>query len=379
MIKIFSFITFILLFISGCFTPQQKEVIKDNRVELGDIKINYYSDKSVNSLEIPPDLTQLSYENSFRLSEFVNDVDANTVNLSNNPIENEKSKDLLVIPSNIEVKKSGNRRWLVVEKSPDVIWDLSKQFLKEQGFVIKKINKSIGTMETDFLENKPDIPERSLGMIRSFFASTVENVSYTLPSIDKYKIRIEPLGEKKSEVYLSLSSMAEVITGSGSNETTLWQEKDKDLALETEMLYLLMTYLGSDAASAREKISSAKEVGKIPVSLANGLNGYAKLVFKINMSETWDNLAWAISELNINLEDKDIKEKTFYIRESRDSDKGIMSSIFGDDAIQMVFQLSLKETGKDNTEVYFHDVSETNEKETKEYSYQLFKKIQKLF
>jgi len=379
MIKIISSVAFIVFFISGCFTSQQKEIITDNRVELGDIKINYYSDKSVTSLEIPPDLTQPNYENSFRLSEFVSDVDANMVNLSNNPIENEKSKDFLIIPSSIEVKKSGNRRWLVVDKSPNVIWDLSKQFLKEQGFVIKKINKSIGTMETDYLENKPEIPAKSLGMIRSFFAATVENVSYTLPSVDKYKIRIEPLGEKKSEVHLSLSSMAEVITGSGSNETTLWQEKDKDLALETEMLYLLMTYLGSDAATARQKISSAKEVGNIPVSLADGLNGYAKLVFKINMPETWDNLSWAISELNINLEDKDIKEKTFYIKESRDSDKGIMSSIFGDDAIQMVFQLSLKENEKNITEVLFHDVSETNEKETKEYSYQLFRKIQNLF
>jgi len=363
--------------ISGCFSPEQKEIIKENRVQLGDIKINYYSDKSVTSLEIPPDLTQPSYENSFRLSEFVKDIDANTVNLTSNPIENKKSKDLMLTQSNIEVKKSGSRRWLVVDKSPEIVWELSKQFLKEKGFVIKKSNKKIGVMETDYLENKPEIPAQSLGFFRSFLASTVSNVSYTLPSVDSYKIRIEPLNDNtKSEVYLSLSSMAEVSTG---DDRTMWQSKEKDNALETEMLYSLMLFLGSDSTDAREKIISAKEEGRISVNLSEGLNGYAKLAFKLNLIETWDNLAWALSEANIEVVDKDLKEKTFYIRYVDNQSIGFMSKIFGTEAIIQQYQIQLKTLDRENTEVYFNDISEQNKPETKKLSHSLFKKIHSLF
>jgi len=57
MIRIYSSILLISLFISGCFSEEVKQTIKENRVQLGDVKINYYSDKSVTSLEVPPDLT----------------------------------------------------------------------------------------------------------------------------------------------------------------------------------------------------------------------------------------------------------------------------------------------------------------------------------
>jgi len=380
MIRIITSYIFIVFFLNGCLSQETKQTIKENRVELGDIKINYYSDKSVTSLEIPPDLTKPAYENSFRLSEYVSDINPNIVNLTNKEKLEEQKHEVLTVPSDIQVKKSGTRRWLVVDKSPDLIWDLSRQFLKEQGFVIKKSNKKIGVMETDFLENKPEIPAKSMGFIRAALQSTIDNVSYTLPSVDSYKIRIEPTESgQKSEVHLSVSSMAEVITGTGKDETTLWQSKERDIALENQMLYQLMLYLGGDSANAREKIINAQEEGKITVSLADGINGYAKLQFKLNLIDTWDNMSWALSNLNVNLEDKDLKEKTFYIQVARTADKGIMSKIFGEDAIFNPYQLQLKELSPSLTEVYFNDISEINETETKQFSHEFLGKVQKLF
>ena len=379
MIKIITSFILIAFFLNGCLSESQKETIKDNRIALGDIKINYYSDKSVTSLEVPPDLTSPTYQNSFRISEFAKNINPNFVNLTNKNLEEESAK-IIVNPSDILVKKSGNRRWLIVNKDPDLVWDLTKQFLKEKGFVIKKSNKKIGVMETDFLENKPKIPSKSLGLIRSFLESQIDNVSYTLPIVDSYKVIIEPLDlGKKTQVNLSLFSMAEVISGSGNNETTYWQASEKNTALETEMLYSLMLYLGGESASAREKLLDAKEEGKISVQVKDGLNGYAKLVFKLNLVDTWDNMAWAISESNIELEDKDVKERAFYIRTARTIDKGIMSKLFGEDAIFKTYQVQLKAIDDSTTEVYFNDITELNEKGTKDYSYELLGKIQKLF
>jgi len=379
MLKIFLTFIFITYFLTGCFSEEQKQTIKNNRIELGNVKINYYSDKSVTSLEIPPDLTSPSYENSFRLNDYVNNVDSNTINLTNKESETVSNEKILNIKSDISVMKSGSRRWLVVDKDPDLIWDLSKQFLKEKGFVIKKIDKKIGVMETDYLENKPVIPGKSLGVIRSLFASSIDNVSYTLPSVDKYKIRIEPIESgSKSEVHLSLSSMKEVVKNSGNVESTIWQEKEKDVSLETEMLYLLMVYLGGESAEAREKIINAKETEKIIVTLSNSFNGYKKLTFKQNILDTWDNLAWALLELNIQVEDKDIKEKAFYIKAVGD-DIGLMSKLLGAEAISQQYQISLKEIDKSTTEIYFNDLEEKNESSTKNLNFEIFEKIHKLF
>jgi len=140
MIKIITSLLF-FVFLSGCFSDKQKQTVKENRLELGNIAINYYSNKSVTSLDVPPDLTKPDYENSFRLSEYIN-VNEEVVNLTNKNIE-EKNQEIRKTPVDIEVKKSGTRRWLVVDKNPETLWELSKQFLKDNGFAIKKSNKKI--------------------------------------------------------------------------------------------------------------------------------------------------------------------------------------------------------------------------------------------
>jgi len=379
MIRINISLFLLSLFLSGCILQDQKQSSIDINSKNKEVTINYYANNSVTSLEVPPDLTSPSYENSFRLSEFASGIDTNMVNLTNSEIEN-NDKKILVAPSDISVKKSGNRRWLEVNKDSETIWKLSNQFLKELGFTIKNSNKKIGIMETNFLENrKPEIPAQTMGFFRSALQATIENVNYTLPSVDKYKIRIEPKSDFITEVYLSVNSMAEVISGSGNNETTLWQNSEKDYALEAEMLYRLMVYLGGDSAKAREKIISAKDNNKVVVNVKDGLNGYAKLVFNLNLIDTWDNISWAISETNVQVEDRDIKERAFYINLARTADKGIMSKIFGEDAILNTYQIQLKAIDSSLTEVYFQDISEANEQETKEYSYDFFNQLQKLF
>jgi len=377
--KIFMIILPFSILLTGCISQEQEEIIKENRLKLGEVEINYYADKSVTSLEIPPDLTDPKYQSAFRISDYVKGVNKKTVNLTDNNFDYESQK-VRAIPAEIIVKKYGNRRWLEVDKNTEIVWELSQQFLKDNGFTLKKINKKTGIMETDFLENKPKIPQKNLGIFRSFLESSVENVSYTLPRVDSYIVRIEPLDNgEKAEVHMTLNSMAERVTGSGTNESTLWQSTEKDVNLENEMLYSLMIYLGGDEAQAREKIINAKDHKQLVVTLGESLNNFAKLSFNTNIIETWDLLSWAFTNLSFNLEDKDFKEKTFYLNMARSSDVGLMSKIFGDDAIRKNYQIQLREVEKNKTEVFFNDLSEQNEKETKEFSFEIFKKIKDLF
>jgi len=364
------------LSLGGCISLDKKE---NKQAGLGERSINYYSDKTVTSLEIPPDLTKPSSQNAFKLSEYVS-VQEDTISFSEKDNAIKEASSILRAPSNVEVKKAGERRWLVVDKKPDAVWNLSKSFFKSHGFSIKKTNKKIGIMETDYLESHAEIPDQSLGVIRSMLKKALK-ARYALPIVDKYRIRIEPTDNgNKSEVYLTLTSMVEVITGEGGEaENTIWQSQEKDQALETEMLYRLMTFLGSDHAIAREKIIAAKEEKNLAVSVTDGVGGYAKLVFSLNQYDTWDNIGWALDQLEVDVEDKDVKEGSFYINVARTKDLGVFSRMFGDDAVKKSFQIIVKQTGTDKTEVYFNDLSEENEQATIDFSHEFLGNIAKQF
>jgi len=374
MIKIFTNIFIIFIFLSGCFSNEE---VKPSKSELGNLKINYYSNKSVTSLEIPPDLTSPEMQKSFVLSDFVSGVKENYVDFS----DSQEKVKVLSNPTGINVKKSGQMRWLEIDKNPDDVWILAREFLKLQGFSLEKDNKKTGILETNFIENRPDIPDSSLGFIRGVLGRALDQ-QYTFASVDKYRVRIEPLDDgKRTSLYLSLTSLEEIVDPRIDDPKrygeTAWKYREKDLILETEMLYRLMVYLGGD--DVETKILKAKDQKIILAKVQDTINGYAKLVLDLDILDAWEKLSWSIDQNNIDLEDKDIKERTFYIVSTRTSDKGIMSRLFGDEPYKKTFQLVLKSTGTQTTEVYFNDVSEENETETKEYSYDLFNQLASSF
>lgn len=366
------------MFIASCSDVIDSNDNANRKIDPGNIPINYYADKTVKSLIVPPDLTKPNAQNSFRISEYANNVNENIIDFSGSDTAKDKITKILDVNSDVSVQKSGQRRWLVINKNSDVVWELTKDFLKRQGFVLKKSNKKIGIIETDFLENYPEIPDQNLGLIRSMLNKAL-TARYTLPIIDKYRVRIEPLEANKTELHLSLFSMKEKLAKSGNVDSTIWEAYEKDYALETEMLYRLMVFISGDNAGAKEKIINAKENKVTKVSLKDNFNGYARLTFELGLLDTWDNVNWALDQLNIDIEDKDVKEKSFYVKTVRTSDLGILSTLLGTDALVRTFQIILKSESENKTDVFFNDISGENEQETKDFSYEFFRKIQNLY
>jgi len=379
MIKIVFLNFFLALTITGCVDSviDSSENLKRD-IDPGNIPMNYYADKTVKSLVVPPDLTKPNVQNSFRVSEFVSDINETIIDFSGSEKTKDEVTKILEKNSEISVQRSGQRRWLLVNKDSDLLWETTKNFLKQQGFNIKKSDKKIGIIETEFLENYPEIPEQSLGFFRSFLSKSL-TARYTLPIIDKYRVRIEPVNENQTEIHLSLFSMQEKLAKSGNVESTLWEAYDKDVALETEMLYRLMVFISGDQVGSREKILAAKEDRKIKVEVLDNFNGYAKLRINASILDAWDNISWALDQLNIDIEDKDIKEKSFYINTVRTSDIGFMSKLLGTEALVKTYQLLVKSVDQNSSEVFFGDISGLNEQETKDFSYEFLNKIQKLF
>jgi len=326
------------------------------KIGLGNRVMNYQSDEKVDSLIIPPDLTAPGSQGAFTEVTEVSD-----------------DKNVVKRVQNVEVMRDKYRRWLVVDLPPEEVWKLSKEFFRSYNFKINKEKQKIGILETDYLEIETVVPDKSLGAIRASLAKVLKT-QYGLPIADKYRVRIEPIEDQnKSEVYLTLSSIGEVVSGA----TRVWQSREKDVELETEMLLTLMLFLGSDRTEAIDKIQSNTSSNESNALVETAENGYASLIFPYDKQQSWNYLGWALDELNIDIEDRDQIEGSYFINVT--PSRGFFSKILSTVSSTKTYQLIVKEVDELSTYVYFVDLSEENEDDTIIYSFELFNQIASKF
>jgi len=322
------------------------------KIDIGGRVIDYQGDDKVDSLVIPPDLTKPNSQGMF----------AENIEVADNSYQ-------VTEVQNVEVRRDNIRRWLLVNMPPNEVWLLSKEFFRSFGFKIEKENQKIGIMETDYLEIDTNVPDKSLGAIRAGLSKLL-NTQYGLPIADKYRIRIESVDNpEQSEVYLTLSSIGEVVQG----ELRVWQTREKDVELETEMLLQLMVFLGSDRTESINKILASNQEIESPVSVIKSESGYATLVFPYNKKQTWSYLGWGLDELSIDIEDRDMIEGSYFINVY--TSKGFFAKIINTVSNINTYQLLVKQIGESHSEVIFVDLSEENEQDSIDYSLDFFNEL----
>ena len=347
---------FIFIFIGLLVISCSKVIDPVKKIGLGSRVVNYQADEKIESLVIPPDLTEPNSQ-----GEFIGAVEINS------------DVDIIKGTQNIKVMRDKYRRWLLIDKPSSEVWLLTKEFFRSYNFKIEKENQEIGIFETEYLEIETKVPDKSLGAIRTALSKALKT-QYGLPIADKYRIRIEPSeNPNKSEIYLTLSSIGEVINGA----QRVWQPREKDVELETEMLLKLMVFLGNDRAEAISKMQSNIVTGKTNVAVINSESGYATLVFPYDKKQSWNFLGWALDELSIDVDDRDPLEASYFIKATHD--KGFFSKIFNSIGSERTYQLIIKETSDSQTYVIFVDINEENDLESIGYSSELFNKIASKF
>lgn len=342
----------VVIFIASLITSCSMVSDPIKKVGLGGRVVNYQGDDTIDSLVIPPDLTKPNSQGLFVENLGVTDKGYKVTEVKN-----------------VEVKRDAYRRWLLVEMPPSEVWSLSKEFFRSFGFNIEKENQKIGILETDYLEIDTKVPDKSLGAIRAMLSKALKT-QYGLPIADKYRIRIESLDDpNQSEVYLTLTSIGEVVKG----EQRLWQSREKDVELETEMLLNLMVFLGSDRSEAINKIQASNERPESPVSVVKSESGYATLVFPYNKKQAWSYLGWALDELYVDIEDRDAIDGSYYIKAT--AEKGFFSKLLSTVSTTQTYQLIVKQLDESHSQVIFVDLSEENEQDTIDYSFDFFNQL----
>ncbi|MET3105771.1 outer membrane protein assembly factor BamC [Oxalobacteraceae bacterium GrIS 1.18] len=285
------------------------------------------------TLDVPPDLSQISRDNRYSIPDSSGTIVASKINAqAGDAATQTKSSAPEVVAINsmqdMRIERAGSQRWLVAPQSPEVLWPKIKQFWQENGFLIAEESETTGIMETDWAENRAKIPDdlirRTIGYVFDSLYSTGER--------DKYRTRLERRADGATEIYISQRGVEEVFVGS-QKDTTSWAARPNDPGLESAFLVRMMVSLGA----TQEK---AKELASAPVSQPSK----AKLVrdgvaSKIDMEEPFDR-AWrrvglALDRVGFTVEDRDRSTGIYFVRyvdPDEAKEKGFFSRLFSSDS-----------------------------------------------
>ncbi len=278
-------------------------------------KLDYKGEgaKKVQSLEVPPDLTQLSKDNRYALPDTNKGVatasDYNQAR-SGAPTAAAAAPVAAAAPmsGNVRVERSGNQRWLVIKQTPEALWPKLKEFWQDNGFTLLVDMPTAGIMETDWAENRAKIPQdlirRTIGKVFDSLYSTGER--------DKFRTRVERAADGSTEIYISHRGAEEVFVGR-EKDTTTWTTRRTDPGLEAQLLAKLMARLTDTEAPVAKM---AVENATLQVENAKLLTGADGKYVEVNegFDRAWRRVGLALDRVGFTVEDRDRVQGTYFVR-----------------------------------------------------------------
>lgn len=285
------------LVLSGCST------INDTLV--GE-KIDYKSGATKGpSLDIPPDLSQLTRDNRYAVPGVA--VTANTF-LSDRASRVGQVGIAASSVGDVRIERSGNQRWLVVNRPADKLWEPVREFWKTSGFQLAIDQQDLGIIETDFAENRAKLPQ---DFIRNTLGRVLENL-YSTGERDKFRTRLERTASGGTEIFISHRGMIEVVTATSSSSTsTVWQARPADPELEAEFLRRLMVQLGvsPDQSKALIAVDAARQTSRIET-----VNNQQVLLVDDGFDRAWRRVGLGLDRTGFTVEDRDRSKGLYFVR-----------------------------------------------------------------
>ena len=265
-------------------------------------KIDYKSNsKPVNTLEIPPDLTQLGAASRYNVP-----GGAVTATSMAVPKAVQQTGTATNTVGDVRVERAGTQRWLVVNRPPEKVWGVVRDFWQENGFLFTLDQENIGILETDWAENRAKLPQ---DIIRSTLGAVFDSL-YETGERDKFRTRLERRPDGSTEIYVTHRGMLEVYT-SDKKEQTAWQPRPADSELENEFLRRMMVKLGTTEEQAKAQIAG----GAVPTAAkVSTVNNQPVLQINESFDRAWRRVGLALDRTGFTVEDRDRSQGVYFVR-----------------------------------------------------------------
>ena len=271
--------------------------------------IDYKTARRGNSLEVPPDLTRISGNDRYNVPGSASAV----TYASGQKKEGQAATTALSALGDVQIKRDGNQRWLVVARTPQQLWDPVKSFWEDNGFALTVEDRKVGVMETDWAENRANIP---LDPIRAVLGRALDSL-YSTSQLDKFRTRLEANSSGGTDIFISQRGMEEVYSGR-EKETTTWQQRANDPGLEDEFLRRMMIALGVSKERADTMLQQSKAAGQAAAAQTKASVQHNAAAGALELADDFDR-AWrrvglSLDRTGFTVEDRDRAKGIYYVR-----------------------------------------------------------------
>ncbi|MBX3654383.1 MAG: outer membrane protein assembly factor BamC [Ramlibacter sp.] len=264
-------------------------------------KIDYKSASRGTSLEVPPDLTQLSRDTRYVVPGGA--VTANSYQAGQAVPGAPTAASTL---GDVRIERDGNQRWLVVSRPADQLWGPIRDFWQENGFLLTLDQASLGIMETDWAENRAKLPQ---DFIRNALGKVFDSL-YSTSERDRFRTRLERTASGGTEIYISHRGMMEVYSNTQKDQT-VWQPRPSDPELEAEFLRRLMVKLGVPQEQSKALIATGATK---PTSRVATVGSQPVVVVDEGFDRAWRRVGLTLDRTGFTVEDRDRSQGTYFVR-----------------------------------------------------------------
>lgn len=275
------------------------------------------------SLEVPPDLSQLSGQGRYAYAS-TGPVSASSFGQQ---AQADSAASTAVAPASlggVTLERDGQTRWLSVNQSPEQIWPLVRDFWVENGFELTVDQAQSGQMETNWNENRAKLKEDGL---RNLAGRIFENL-YDTGERDKFLTRIER-SSKGTEIYIAHRGLIEEYVDANRKEQTTWKARPSDPELEARMLSRLMVKLGASKEAAAAAVNTQPTAQPTAARvLADGVT----VAVAGDFDQAWRRVGLALDRGGFTVEDRDRTGGTYEVRLASPTDAskpGLFSRMTG--------------------------------------------------
>jgi outer membrane protein assembly factor BamC len=332
-----------VLLLSGCGSVSVDDYLADQTLAYKKQR------EAAENLEIPPDLTGGSFDDAMDVPPMGGSATySEYVSGGAKRRQVAASGDVLPSVANVDLRRSGDTRWLEIEGTPQAVWPRVVAFWRQQGILLVEQDPTAGLMKTDWLENRAEIRQDA---VTNVLRKVVDGL-YATSTRDQYRVRIEP-GTRAgtTDLYLSHRGMEErlVSTPSGESANTVWEPAPSDPDKEAAMLRRLMVYLGASDQQARQTLAGTGAAASKSRLVQEG--GETVLVIDEELRSAWRRTGLALDRVGFAVEDRDRSAGIYYVRyddPARGQEKkGFMSKLafWRSDDLDTVSQYQVRLTG----------------------------------
>ncbi|GAA4429242.1 outer membrane protein assembly factor BamC [Acidovorax lacteus] len=286
-------------------------------------KIDYKSAAKGSTLEVPPDLTQLSRDTRYAVPGTSVSAAAMQAGQAARPVGTANTAPATL--SDVRIERDGNQRWLVVSRPADQLWEPVRDFWLQNGFTLDLDQANLGIMETDWAENRAKLPQ---DIIRSTLGKLIDSV-YSTGERDRFRTRLERNASGGTDIYISHRGLIEVYNSS-TKDTTVWQPRANDPELETEFLRRLMVKLGVSEEQA--KAVAAAPATRAPAARVVNVGNTPAVQLEEAFDRAWRRVGLALDRTGFTVEDRNRSEGVYFVRyvapDAQKKEPGFLGKLF---------------------------------------------------